>query len=134
MKNKIALVTGGMGGIGTAICQHLFDQGAKVIASYNRDCKKGEQWLQEQKALGYHFTQEVVCKEITVNTISPRYINTRMLHSFPKDILDNIILSIPIGRLGKPEEVAHAVEFLASDKSGFITGMDLSINGGQYMS
>jgi acetoacetyl-CoA reductase len=246
MKNKIALVTGGMGGIGTAICQHLANNGAKVFASYKRggDHEAAKLWQEEQKNLGYSFEicyadvtkydscaqmikyieskyygvdilvnnagvtrdmqlckmnleqwqtvlqtnldsifnvtrqvingmidrnygriinissvngqkgqfgqanyaaakagvhgftksimQEVARKGITVNTVSPGYIETQMVMSISENIREKIISQIPVGRLGKPEEVAHAVCFLASEASGFITGSNLSINGGQY--
>jgi len=71
---------------------------------------------------------------ITVNAICPGYIHTEMLDAVPQDVMEkNILPQIPVGRLGKPEEIARAVLFLASDEAGFITGSTLSINGGQYM-
>jgi len=76
---------------------------------------------------------EVASKGITVNTISPGYIETPMLASMKEDVLKNIIANIPVGRLGKPEEVANMVAFLASPDAGFITGANFDINGGQYM-
>lgn len=76
---------------------------------------------------------EVANKGITVNTVSPGYIETPMLTSLKEDILKSIISSIPVGRLGQAKEVADAVAFLASPDSGFITGANLDINGGQYM-
>jgi acetoacetyl-CoA reductase len=70
---------------------------------------------------------------ITVNAICPGYVNTEMVQAVPKDVLEkSIIPQIPIGRLGKPEEVARCVLFLASDEAGFITGATLTANGGQY--
>lgn len=77
--------------------------------------------------------QEVATKNITANTVSPGYVNTRMLAHVPPDILQSIIADIPVGRLGKPEDIAHAIAFLASKDSGFITGANLDVNGGQYM-
>jgi len=247
MKNKIALVTGGMGGIGTAICQHLAANGAKVIATYNRngDHESAKLWQNEQRNLNYDidirfvdvanfescskmikevetlynsidilvnnagitrdvplykmnleqwhavletnldsmfnvtrnvingmiersfgriinissingqkgqygqanyaaskagihgFTkslaQEVARKGITVNTVSPGYIETNMVMVVPENIREKIINQIPVGRLGKPEEVARAVTFLAAVESSFITGTNLTINGGQYL-
>ncbi|WP_347252026.1 acetoacetyl-CoA reductase [Legionella sp.] len=76
---------------------------------------------------------EVACKGITVNTISPGYIETPMLAGMKEDVLESIIANIPVGRLGKPEEIAEAVAFLAAPGAGFITGANLDINGGQYM-
>lgn len=247
MKNKIALVTGGTGGIGTAICQVLTEKGATVIASYNRggDHQVANEWRETQLKNGYDISiyyadvtdfcsceqliktiedkfgsldilinnagitrdvklhkmnldewqtvirtnldsifnvtrhvingmisrqygrivnissingqkgqfgqtnysaskagihgftkalaQEVARKGITVNTVSPGYVETHMIMSIPKDIQEKIIEQIPIGRFGKPIEIAHAVSFLASDQSGFITGSNLTINGGQYL-
>lgn len=248
MKDKIALITGGMGGIGTAICQHLAKRGAKVIATYNRNNNhdSAQSWREQQLAIGYDFAvhyvdvtdfnscgkliesvigefkrldilvnnagitrdvqlykmdpeqwaavlktnldsmfnitrhainhmiensygriinissingqkgqfgqtnysaakagihgftkslaQEVARKGITVNTISPGYIATSMVMAVPEKVREKIIAQIPVGRLGKPEEVAEAVSFLAAESSGFITGSNLTINGGQYLS
>lgn len=245
LEGKVALVTGGTGGIGTAICKHLVDTGCRVVTSYRNEEKTAawreairtdgydvsivkadvanyedcqamiaqiekeigpidilvnnagitrdssfrkmthEQWdavissnldsvfnvtrpviegmmsrgwgrvvnissINGQKGqfgqanysaakAGMHgFTmalaQEVARKGVTVNTISPGYIGTDMVLAVPEDIRNKIIAQIPVGRLGTPQEVAYAVEFLASDEAGFITGADLSMNGGQYMS
>lgn len=247
MKNRIALVTGGMGGIGTAICRHLAKEGAIVIASYNQNGnhEAAKAWQAQQKAEGFDiatlfvdvtnyescgkmmkeiydqysqldilvnnagivrdaqfckmnvdqwqevlrtnldslfnvtrhainamierqygriinvssingqkgqfgqanyaasksgihgFTktlaQEVAKKGITVNTISPGYVETKMVMGVPDAIREKIISQIPVGRLGRPEEVARAVAFLASEESSFITGSNLMINGGQYL-
>jgi len=247
MKNKTALVTGGMGGIGTAICQQLAMQGAQVMATYHRggDHGSAQQWQKEQKEKGHDiaicyvdvsdfdscekiirdiesdfhpidilvnnagitrdvqlykmnleqwrsvlqtnldsmfnvtrhvingmierrygriinissingqkgqfgqtnyssakagihgFTkslaQEVARKSITVNTISPGYIATSMTMSVAEDVREKIVSQIPVGRFGNPEEVARAVVFLAAEESGFITGSNLTINGGQYL-
>jgi acetoacetyl-CoA reductase len=77
---------------------------------------------------------EVAKKGITVNTISPGYIGTKMVMAIPQDVLDSkIIPQIPSGRLGKPEEVAGLVVYLASEEAAFVTGANISINGGQHM-
>jgi acetoacetyl-CoA reductase len=77
---------------------------------------------------------EVARKGVTVNTISPGYIGTQMVMAIPKEVLDTkIIPQIPLGRLGKPEEVAGLCAYLASDEAAFITGANISINGGQHM-
>lgn len=247
MAKKIALVTGGTGGIGTAICQRLANEGHKVAAGYNSggDHDRARAWQAEQKELGFDFevsygdvrdfdscascishveealgeidilvnnagvtrdstlrkmteiqweevisanldsvfnmtrqvlngmlerqfgriinvssvnaqkgqlgqtnysaakagmhgftkalSQEVARKGITVNTVSPGYIATRMVMAVPADVRAQIVANIPVGRLGEPGEVAAAVAFLASDESGFITGSNLSVNGGQHM-
>jgi len=77
---------------------------------------------------------EVARKGVTVNTISPGYIGTKMVMAIPKEVLDSKILPlIPMGRLGKPEEVAGLVAYLASEEAAFVTGANISINGGQHM-
>lgn len=247
MDKKIALVTGGMGGIGTAICQRLAAEGLIVIATYNRggDHEAAVAWQREQQKLGYeidtcyvdvcnfdscaemvknleekyhsidilinnagitrdssfskmdisqwnevmrtnldsifHVTrnvingmitrgygrivnissinaqkgqygqtnysaakagihgftksiaQEVAKNGITVNTISPGYIETSMVMNIPETIRTKIIEQIPVKRLGKPDEIARVVAFLAAEDSGFITGSNIVINGGQYL-
>lgn len=71
---------------------------------------------------------------ITVNAICPGYTHTEMLDAVSPEVMKDVILpQIPVGRLGRPEEIARAVVFLAADEAGFITGSTLSINGGQYM-
>jgi acetoacetyl-CoA reductase len=77
---------------------------------------------------------EVAKKGVTVNTISPGYIGTKMVTAIPKEILDSKILpQIPVGRLGKPEEVAGLIIYLASEEAAFVTGANIAINGGQHM-
>ena len=245
MTKRVAYVTGGMGGIGTAICRSLADAGHKVIAGCGptRDFKK---WLAEQELDGYTFqpsvgnvsdwdsteaafakaqaelgrieilvnnagitrdgifrkmskadwdavittnlnslfnvtkqviegmveggfgriinissvngqkgqfgqvnystakagihgftmalAQEVASKGVTVNTVSPGYIGTEMVRAIKPEILDRIVSTIPVKRLGKPEEIAAMVTWLAGDDSGFATGADFSLNGGLHMS
>ena len=77
---------------------------------------------------------EVARKGVTVNTISPGYIGTKMVTAIPEEILNSKILpQIPVGRLGKPEEVAGLVIYLASEEAAFLTGANIAINGGQHM-
>lgn len=77
---------------------------------------------------------EVARKNVTVNTISPGYIGTKMVTAIPEDVLNTKILpQIPVGRLGRPEEVAGLVIYLASDEAAFVTGANIAINGGQHM-
>ncbi|MFZ1108513.1 MAG: acetoacetyl-CoA reductase [Rhodomicrobium sp.] len=71
-------------------------------------------------------------KGITVNVVAPGYINTEMVQAVPEKVLESIIAQIPIGRLGRAEEIAKCVAFLAGDEVGFITGSTISANGGQY--
>lgn len=244
MGKRVAYVTGGMGGIGTAICQRLHKEGLTVIAGCGptRDFKK---WLDEQKALGYDFhasvgnvsdwqsttdaftkakaehgpievlvnnagitrdrmflkmtrddwdavidtnlnsmfnvtkqvvpdmveggwgriiqissvngekgqsgqtnysaakagmhgftmalAQEMANKGVTVNTVSPGYIGTDMVKAIRPDVLEKIVATIPVKRLGTPEEIGSIVAWLASEDSGFTTGADFSCNGGLHM-
>jgi acetoacetyl-CoA reductase len=244
MAQKVAYVTGGMGGIGTAICRRLFKDGFKVIAGCGptRDYAK---WLAEQKAEGYTFyasvgnvadwnstqeaftsakaehgvidvlvnnagitkdrmflkmspddwkavidtnlnsmfnvtkqvvpdmvekgwgrviqissvngekgqagqtnysaakagmhgftmalAQEVASKGVTVNTVSPGYIGTDMVRAIRPEVLEKIVATIPVKRLGRPEEIGSIVAWLAGEDSGFTTGADFSCNGGLHM-
>ena len=244
MSAKLAYVTGGMGGIGTSICQRLSKEGMTVIAGCgpSRDYK---QWLEEQDALGYKFyasvgnvsdwastegafkkvvdehgpvdvlvnnagitrdgvfrkmtaddwravmdtnlnslfnvtkqviegmvdrgfgriinissvngqkgqfgqanyatakagihgftmslALEVASKGVTVNTVSPGYIGTDMVRAIRPDVLEKIVATIPVRRLGRPEEIASIVAWIASEDAGFATGADFSLNGGLHM-
>ena len=242
---KIALVTGGLGGLGTAMCKTLSKSGHVVVTTYSGNEEKKINWQNRAKAEGFEFTaylcdvanyescadvvakikqdfgginilvnnagitrdgtlkkmtkeswdavidtnlsslfnmtkhvlddmlekswgriinissingqkgqfgqanysaaksgvhgftmavaQEVAKKGITVNTIAPGYIATDMVMSVPDEIRNKIISCIPLGRLGSPDEIAALVNYLASDASGFMTGAELAINGGQHM-
>jgi acetoacetyl-CoA reductase len=77
--------------------------------------------------------QEVVRKGVTVNSVSPGYVETDMVKSIRKDVLDKIVAGIPMGRLAHPEEIAALIAFLASEEAGYITGANIAINGGMYM-
>jgi acetoacetyl-CoA reductase len=77
--------------------------------------------------------QEGANKGITVNAIAPGYIDTEMVRAVPANVLEKIVARIPVGRLGKAEEIARGVLFLVAEDAGFITGSTLSINGGQHM-
>lgn len=77
--------------------------------------------------------RETARKGITVNSIAPGYIKTEMTDKVPEKVMQAIIDQIPVGRLGEPEEIARAVLFLIDEKSGFITGETLSVNGGHHM-
>ena len=77
--------------------------------------------------------QEGASKGITVNAIAPGYTDTDMVSAVPANVLEKIVAKIPVGRLGKADEIARGVLFLIADDAGFITGSTLSINGGQHM-
>ena len=245
-KKRVALVTGGMGGLGEAICIKLAALGYTVVTTYSPGNTRAEQWLRDMRERGYDFhacpcdvadwdscvagvkrivdevgpvdvlinnagitrdmtfrkmdrtrwdavmhadldscfnmtkqvcdgmvdrgwgriinissvngqkgafgqtnyaaakagmhgftkslALEVARKGVTVNTISPGYIGTKMVMAIPRDVLDSkIIPQIPMGRLGKPEEVAGLVAYLASEEAAFVTGANIAINGGQHM-
>jgi len=245
-KKRIAMVTGGMGGLGEAICIKLTKLGATLVATYSPANTKSKEWLESMKEAGFEFqayacdvtdwssceacvkkvtaeigpvdvlvnnagitrdmtfkkmdqaswravmhsnldsvfnmtkqvcddmmnrgwgriinissvngqkgafgqtnysaakagmhgftkalSLEVARKGVTVNTISPGYIGTKMVMAIPKEVLDSkIIPQIPMGRLGKPEEVAGLVAYLASEEAAFVTGANIAINGGQHM-
>ncbi|MFG1332619.1 acetoacetyl-CoA reductase [Xanthobacter autotrophicus] len=77
--------------------------------------------------------QESARAGITVNAIAPGYIGTEMVRAVPAEALAKIVATIPVGRLGEPEDIARAVVFLASDDAGFITGSTMTVNGAQYI-
>ncbi|ATE59247.1 acetoacetyl-CoA reductase [Thauera sinica] len=244
--SRVALVTGGMGGLGEAICIKLAALGYKVVTTYSPSNTKAAEWLQTMNNMGYGFkayacdvadfdsckacveqvakdvgpvdvlvnnagiTRDMtfkrmtkadwdivigtnldstfnMCKQVvdgmierkwgrvinvssvngqkgafgqtnysaakagmhgftkalalevarngvTVNTISPGYIGTKMVMAIPQEILDSKILpQIPVARLGKPEEIAGLVAYLSSEEAAFVTGANISINGGQHM-
>ncbi|MCE0722423.1 MULTISPECIES: acetoacetyl-CoA reductase [Legionella] len=119
----------------------MIDKGfGRIISISSINGRKGQfgqcNYASTKSAL-YGFTKslalEVANKGITVNTVSPGYVETPMLTSLKEEVLKSIIASIPVGRLGNPKEIADAVAYLASPDSGFITGANLDINGGQYM-
>ncbi len=127
------------------LCRHLVDgmvqrgYGRIInIASINGDKGQFGQTNYSAAKAGMHgFTkalaQEVAAKGVTVNTISPGYTETPMVLAIEEGIRDRIRQQIPVGRFGRPEDIARAVAFLAAEESGFITGANLPVNGGQYM-
>jgi acetoacetyl-CoA reductase len=77
--------------------------------------------------------QEGASRGITVNAVAPGYVDTEMVRAVPKDVLEKIVARIPVGRLGKAEDISRTVLFLIADEADFITGSTLSVNGGQHM-
>jgi 3-oxoacyl-[acyl-carrier protein] reductase len=77
--------------------------------------------------------QEMASRGITVNAVAPGYIETDMTAHLPQDVKQKILAKVPLGRIGSPENVAHAVQFLACEEAGYITGQVLAVNGGLYM-
>ena len=124
------------------VCDDMADRGwGRIINISSVNGQKGAfgQTNYSAAKAGMHgFTKalslEVARKGVTVNTISPGYIGTKMVMAIPKEVLDSkIIPQIPMGRLGKPEEVAGLVAYLASEEAAFVTGANIAINGGQHM-
>ena len=124
------------------VCDGMLDRGwGRIINISSVNGQKGAfgQVNYSAAKAGMHgFTKalalEVARKGVTVNTISPGYIGTKMVMAIPKEVLDSkIVPQIPMGRLGKPEEVAGLVAYLSSDEAAFVTGANIAINGGQHM-
>ena len=124
------------------VCDAMVDRGwGRIINVSSVNGQKGAfgQTNYSAAKAGMHgFTKalalEVARKGVTVNTISPGYIGTKMVTAIPKEILDSKILpQIPVGRLGKPDEVAGLIIYLCSEEAAFVTGANISINGGQHM-
>ena len=124
------------------VCDGMIERGwGRIVNVSSVNAQKGAfgQTNYSAAKAGMHgFTKalarELATKGVTVNTISPGYIGTKMVTAIPKEILDTKILpEIPLRRLGKPEEVAGLVVYLCSDEAAFITGANISINGGQHM-
>lgn len=78
--------------------------------------------------------RETARKGVTVNSVSPGYCETQLVMTMPDEIRQGIVANVPVGRLGRPDEIARAVEFLAADDAGFITGANLPVNGGLFIS
>ena len=124
------------------VCDGMVDRGwGRVINISSVNGQKGAfgQTNYSAAKAGMHgFTKalalEVARKGVTVNTISPGYIGTKMVMAIPQEVLDSkIIPQIPMGRLGKPDEVAGLVVYLSSEEAAFVTGANIAINGGQHM-
>jgi acetoacetyl-CoA reductase len=124
------------------VCDGMVDRGwGRIINISSVNGQKGAfgQTNYSAAKAGMHgFTKalalEVARKGVTVNTISPGYIGTKMVTAIPQEVMDTkIIPQIPMGRLGKPEEIAGLVAYLASEEAGFLTGSNIAINGGQHM-
>lgn len=123
------------------VCELMLENGCgRIINISSVNGQKGQfgQTNYAAAKAGMHgFTKslalETAKKNITVNTVSPGYIETDMMQGIPEEVMAKIVAQIPAGRLGKAEEIAKLVLFLASENAGYITGADLSINGGLHM-
>jgi len=121
-----------------AMCNRGFGRIVNISSLNGEKGQFGQANYSAAKAGIYGFTkaiaQEGARKGVTVNAVSPGYIDTPMVRQVPENVLNSIVEGIPVGRLGQPEEIARAVAFLTAEDAGFITGTNLSVNGGQYMS
>jgi acetoacetyl-CoA reductase len=124
-----------------AVLQHMLDRGSgRIINISSVIGERGNVGQANYAAaksglfgLTTSLALETARKGITVNAVTPGYIETEMVAAVPAEAMDKVIAQIPLGRLGKPEEVARVVEFLAHPESGYITGEVYGINGGLYM-
>lgn len=121
-----------------SMCDRGFGRIVNISSLNGEKGQFGQANYSAAKAGIYGFTkaiaQEGARKGVTVNAVSPGYIDSPMVRQVPENVLNSIIDGIPVGRLGQPEEIARAVAFLTAEDAGFITGTNLSVNGGQYMS
>jgi len=124
------------------LCEGMVERGwGRIINISSVNASKGAfgQTNYSAAKAGMHgFTKslalEVARKGVTVNTVSPGYLATKMVNAVPKEIMETKILpQIPVGRVGKPEEVAALIAFLCSEDAAYVTGSNIAINGGQHM-
>ncbi len=109
------------------------------IASVNGQTGQFGQTNYSASKAGLHgFTmalaREGARKNVTANTVSPGYVQTAMMDTIPEDVLNNIVSQVPVGRLAQPAEIARVVAFLAADDGGYVTGANIPVNGGYFMS
>ncbi len=151
---QVALVTGASRGIGAAIAHELAHQGLKVIGTATSDegaarisaalaafngCKGIKLNVNDAAAkagvagMTRALARELGTRNITVNCVSPGFIETDMTAHLPEEQQKALLGQIPLGHLGKPADIAHAVAYLASPHAGYVTGQELHVNGGMYM-
>ncbi len=120
------------------MCQRGFGRIVNISSVNGQKGQFGQANYSAAKAGMHGFTmavaQEGAAKGVTVNTVSPGYVETPMTAAIKPDVLAKIVASVPTGRMARPAEVAHAVAFLCADESAYITGANLAVNGGLYMS
>ena len=120
-----------------SMCERGFGRIVNISSVNGQTGQFGQTNYSAAKAGMHGFTmalaREVARKGVTVNSVSPGYCRTAMVMAIPEDLRSDIVAKIPVGRLGEPSEIARAVEFLAADDAGFITGQNLGVNGGYFM-
>ncbi|MCV6609724.1 MAG: acetoacetyl-CoA reductase [Amphritea sp.] len=121
-----------------AMCSRGFGRIVNISSLNGEQGQFGQANYSAAKAGIYGFTKAIAKegarKGVTVNAVSPGFIDTPMVRQVPENVLESIIAGIPVGRLGQPEEIARAVAFLTAEDAGYITGTNISVNGGEYMS
>ena len=121
-----------------AMCNQGFGRIVNISSLNGEQGQFGQANYSAAKAGIYGFTKAIAKegarKGVTVNAVSPGFIDTPMVRQVPENVLESIVAGIPVGRLGLPEEISRAVAFLTADDAGYITGTNLSVNGGEYMS
>src|SRR5258706_207059 len=134
LENKVALVTGGSRGIGRAIALEFAARGAVVVVNYNKSPEAAEEVVKKIKDAGAKaLAREVAARNITVNAIAPGFVDTEILDAMTSETLEAAMKMVPLARKGKPEEIAYAAAFLASDEAAYITGQVLGVDGGMAM-
>jgi len=121
-----------------AMCSRGFGRIVNISSLNGEQGQFGQANYSAAKAGIYGFTKAIAKegarKGVTVNAVSPGFIDTPMVRQVPENVLESIVAGIPVGRLGQPEEIARAVAFLTAEDAGYITGTNISVNGGEYMS
>lgn len=120
------------------MCERGFGRIVNISSVNGQTGQFGQTNYSASKAGLHGFTmalaREVARKGVTVNSVSPGYCRTAMVMAIPENVREQIISQIPIGRIGEPSDIARAVDFLAADDAGFITGANLPVNGGLFIS
>jgi acetoacetyl-CoA reductase len=120
------------------MCERNFGRIINISSVNGQTGQFGQTNYSASKAGLHGFTmalaREVARKGVTVNSVSPGYCRTAMVMSIPEQIRTQIISQIPVGRIGEPDDIARAVEFLAADTAGYLTGVNLPVNGGLFIS
>ena len=121
-----------------AMCSRGFGRIVNISSLNGEQGQFGQANYSAAKAGIYGFTKAIAKegarKGVTVNAVSPGFIDTPMVRQIPENVLEGIVAGVPVGRLGQPEEISRAVAFLTAEDAGYITGTNISVNGGVYMS
>lgn len=119
------------------MCERGFGRIVNISSVNGQTGQFGQTNYSAAKAGMHGFTmalaREVARKGVTVNSVSPGYCRTSLVMKIPEQIRNDIVSSIPVGRLGEPSEIARTVQFLSADDAGFITGANIPVNGGYFM-